>query len=93
MRGSAVAVAARTARVLLAIGVAFTGVLAACGETRNPIGDECLRGDDCLSGVCSSRTCVAAPGLVTGAGSPPGDELPRIPDGGAAPTDAKAEGG
>ena len=95
MRGSAVAGAARAVRVLLAIGAAFTGVLVACGETRNPIGDECLRGDDCLSGVCSARTCVAAPGLVTGAGSPPGDELPRIPagEGGITPTDARAEGG
>ena len=92
MRGSALD---RAARLLLAIGLASTGALVACGETRNPIGDECLRGDDCLSGVCSSRTCVAAPGLVTGAGSPPGDEVPRIPvaEGGAGPTDARAEGG
>jgi hypothetical protein len=95
MRGAAVARAARAARVLLGIGAAFTGLLVACGETRNPIGEECLRGDDCLSGVCSSRTCVAAPGLVTGAGPPPPDELPRIPagEGGTAPADARAEGG
>lgn len=92
MRGSAVAAAAR---VLLVASVAFTGALLACGETRSPIGEECLRGDDCLSGVCSARTCVAAPGLVTGAGPPPPDETPRIPvgEGGAAPTDARAEGG
>jgi hypothetical protein len=86
---------AAAARVLLAIGVAFTGALIACGETRSPIGEECLRGDDCLSGVCSARTCVAAPGLVTGAGPPPPDETPRIPtaEGGTAPTDARVEGG
>ncbi len=96
MRGSAVAARlGRAARVLLAGGVVLSGVLVACGETRNPIGEECLRGDDCLSGVCSARTCVAAPGLVTGAGSPPPDETPRIPsaEGGSTPTDAQAEGG
>jgi len=64
-----------------------------CGETRRPIGEECLRSDDCLSGVCSDKTCVAAPTLVTGAAGPPPDEVPRIPivDGG--PTDAAAGGG
>lgn len=70
--------------------------LAACGETRRPIGDECLRSDDCLSGVCSSRTCVAAPTLVNGAGGPPADESPRIPAGEAGadapPSDASSGG-
>lgn len=78
-------------------------ILAACGETRLPIGEECLRGEDCLSGICSARTCVAAPALVTGAPPAP-DETARIPpaEGGAdagadtaadAPDDAPAEGG
>lgn len=86
---------AAAARVLLAMGVAITGTLVACGETRSPIGEECLRGDDCLSGVCSARTCVAAPALVTGAGPPPPDETARIPiaEGGTAPMDARPEGG
>ncbi len=75
--------------LLLVLGVG----IAACGETRRPIGEECLRSDDCLSGVCSDRTCVAAPTLITGAGPPPNDELPRVPivDGG--PTDAPVGGG
>ncbi len=64
----------------------------ACGETRSPIGDECIRGEDCLSGVCSSRTCVAAPPLVNGTGPPP-DETARIPIGDAGPADAPREGG
>ena len=82
----------RLAVSALATALALT-VVAACGETRRPIGDECLRGDDCLSGVCSARSCVAAPALVTGAGGPPPDEVPRIPlvEGGAA--DAPSEGG
>ena len=75
--------------VLLLVVAAGIG---GCGETRRPIGDECLRSDDCLSGVCSDKTCVAAPTLVTGAGGPPPDELPRVPvvDGG--PTDAASGG-
>ncbi len=77
----------------LALCVAL--VLVACGETRRPIGDECLRNDDCLSGVCSSRTCVAAPSLVTGAGPPPPDETARVPivEGGPPPADGATEGG
>jgi hypothetical protein len=75
---------------LLLVLAAGTG---GCGETRRPIGEECLRSDDCLSGVCSDKTCVAAPTLVTGAGAPPPDELPRIPIGDGGPTDAPAGGG
>lgn len=79
--------------VLLAVGLAVAAVLA-CGETRRPIGDECLRDDDCLSGACANRTCVSAPTLVTGAAGSPPDETPRIPVGDASsPKDAAAEGG
>lgn len=80
----------RRAFVLLAL----VAVALACGETRRPIGDECLRDDDCLSGACANRTCVSAPTLVTGvAGSPP-DEEPHIPTAdAAAPKDAAGEGG
>jgi hypothetical protein len=65
----------------------------ACGESRHPIGEECVRDDDCLSAVCAARMCVSAPTLVNGAGRPPPDEQPRIPDATATPGDAKAEGG
>jgi len=80
--------------VLALLGVAGVTALG-CGETRRPIGDECLRGDDCLSDVCSARTCVAAPPLVNVSGGPPADEMPRIAvgDAAAAPTDARTEGG
>jgi hypothetical protein len=50
----------------------------ACGETRRSIGDECLRDEDCLSGSCSARACVAAPTLVTGANGEEPDEEPQI---------------
>gem|GEM_PF-2011162 len=85
-----------TVRASLALGLASAAILLACGETRRPIGDECLRSEDCLSGVCSSRTCVAAPTLVTGAGGAPDEEEPRIPagEGGAdAPVDSRVDGG
>ena len=86
----------RRRRPFVLVLVLVLGVLAllslACGETRSPIGDECIRGEDCLSGVCSSRTCVAAPPLVNGSGPPP-DETARIPIGDAGPADAPREGG
>lgn len=61
-------------------------IVLACGETRRPIGEECLRNEDCLSSNCSARTCAAEPGLVTGATNPPKQEEPRIPEGGSATT-------
>lgn len=87
----------RLAGVVSAVSLALVTVAAAgCGETRRPIGDECLRGEDCLSGVCASRVCVSAPGLVSGGGGPPPDETPRIPEGDASidakPSDAGTGG-
>lgn len=83
---------------ILSIGFVFALILVACGETRRPIGDECLRDDDCLSGVCSARSCVSAPPLKTGATGPTPDEEPDIAagtDGGTVspPSDAGGEGG
>lgn len=83
----------RRAPVLL-----FGVILFACGETRRPIGDECLRDDDCLSGVCSARSCVSAPPLKTGASGPTPDEEPDIADGDGGlvtpgPRDAGGAGG
>jgi hypothetical protein len=83
---------------LLGFAIAVTAALA-CGETRRPIGEECLRNDDCLSSICAARTCVSAPPLVTGATHSPPEEEPRIPDAAAtsssrdAAADAAAEGG
>jgi hypothetical protein len=54
------------ARVLLA-SAALVGacVLAGgCMETQRALGEACLKNDDCLSGICSSLTCAAAPPLV-----------------------------
>ena len=60
--------------------VVLLSVVLACGESRRPIGDECIRNEDCLSDVCAARVCSPAPQLVTGASNPPGPEEARIPD-------------
>ena len=70
-RGAAVgAVAAGLAMVLLG---------SACGETRRPLGDECLRDDDCLSRACSGRVCVASPPLTNDQLGLP-DRSAKLPD-------------
>lgn len=46
-------------------------VLGACTESRRTIGEDCLKADDCLSGVCSSQKCTAAPPLLDATMSPP----------------------
>ena len=75
----------------------FGVILLACGETRHPIGDECLRDEDCLSDVCSARACVSAPPVKVGATGPTPDEEPDISDEGGTssppPADAGGEGG
>ena len=65
------AVATRDMRWMLVVLVCSLEILASCGETRRPIGDECLRHDDCLSGVCSARACVSSPSLTVGVSGPP----------------------
>ena len=60
----------------LAAGAAL---VIACGESRRPIGEECLRDEDCLSNFCAARSCVSAPALVQGASDPPDDQEPLIP--------------
>jgi hypothetical protein len=64
----------------------------ACRESRRPIGDECIRNEDCLSNVCAARAGAPAPPLVTGASNPPGPEEPQLPDdGGTFVVDAGAD--
>lgn len=78
-----------------ALGVSACALAGACGESRRPIGSECLRDEDCLSNFCAARACVSAPVLVTGASDPPDDEEPRIPSsaeaGAGGPVDGSAD--
>ena len=68
---------------------AACALVSACGESRRPIGEECLRNEDCLSNFCAARSCVSAPALVTGASDPPDEAEPLIPT----VTDAGSSGG
>lgn len=72
---------------------ALTTLVAACGESRRPIGEECLRDEDCLSDVCAARSCVSAPTLLSGATGAP-EETPHLPadDAAARPADASSDG-
>lgn len=81
------------ALVACAVLAVTAAAASACGESRRPIGEECIRDEDCLSGVCTNRACASSPRLVTGAGASPPDDAPRFPDDAAgAPVDAGGGG-
>jgi hypothetical protein len=62
-----------------------TGVVGSCNEWRRSLGDECLKDQDCLSGICSQLRCGTAPpylgseGTVVGADSAGGSDAPVEP--------------
>ena len=49
---------ARVAAVLIAF------LASACMETRRSLGEDCLKNDDCLSGVCAQFLCASAPPTI-----------------------------
>lgn len=55
--------AGRLASWLAAVGV-VAGAVGACVELRGSLGSDCLKNQDCQSGVCSQLRCVAAPPLL-----------------------------
>lgn len=72
----------------VAICLFFVGMIGACTETRRTIGEDCLKADDCLSGVCSSQKCTAAPPLLDATMIPPVPDA-QVEDG---MSDAPADG-
>ena len=63
--GSAVGLLTPAAILLACWGsVALSGV---CVETRRSFGEDCLKNDDCLSGVCSQLLCAALPPTIDAA--------------------------
>jgi len=57
---------ARSRALALAFFVA-PGLLAlACTETRRGLGEECLKGEDCISNLCVAQICASAPPLLQG---------------------------
>lgn len=74
----------------VAVFLLFPAVLGACTETRRTIGEDCLKADDCLSGVCSSQRCTAAPPLLDATMSTPVPDA-NVEDGMIdAPSDVRA---
>lgn len=86
---------ARALGLVLAFIAGLSALVVGCGETRRGTGEECLRNDDCLSGVCSSRVCVGSSPQVGSPAAPQGDDGAEGDAGGtlpaqdAGPKDAK----
>lgn len=49
---------------VLALGACLAAGVAHCAETRRAVGEQCLKDEDCLSGVCAAQECIAAPPLL-----------------------------
>jgi hypothetical protein len=49
---------------LVTVFVTALVTLGACNETRRSLGEECLKGDDCVSGLCSSQHCAEPPPVL-----------------------------
>lgn len=71
---------------LAAIGI-VAGVVAACVELPGSLGSDCLKDQDCQSGVCSQLRCVAVPPLLSPDAEAPG------PDAGDATVDGPPAAG
>ncbi|MGH7281691.1 MAG: hypothetical protein ACRELY_09230 [Polyangiaceae bacterium] len=57
----------RVSRALVVFFFAAPGFFAlACTETRRGLGEECLKGEDCISNLCVAQICAAAPPLLQG---------------------------
>ena len=59
-------------------------MLVACTQTERGLGEECLKGEDCTSGVCVAQVCSEAPPLLQGTPTTPVDAAPEA----TVPTDA-----
>jgi hypothetical protein len=65
--------------VLCTVGASAAG----CQLTSRALGEDCLKDQDCLSGICSQLKCAAEPPLLNG--------IPQgMPDTGAPPQDSAA---
>jgi hypothetical protein len=69
---------------LVAVALCTMGASAACELTSRGLGEDCLKDQDCLSGICSQLKCAAAFPVLEG-GIPQG-----VPDTGAPPQDSTA---
>jgi hypothetical protein len=95
-------VRARLVTGFAAIGIA-AGVVMACVELKGQLGSDCLKNQDCQSGVCSQLKCAEPPPLFefeagpdagpdAADGGTPGTDGPVSTTDGTAETDAPADG-
>jgi hypothetical protein len=59
------------------------GATAGCQLTSRALGEDCLKDQDCLSGICSQLKCAAAPPLLSSFPQAPQDSAASTPDTGA----------
>jgi len=85
-------------RTIAVAGSLIAGVIAAaCSESRFPLGSDCLKDEDCLSGICSQQRCTAAPPyldaepVATDAAAPP--DAPGLQDSSIEASEAAADAG
>jgi hypothetical protein len=70
---------------------AATALAAGCAEQKRGIGEQCLKDDDCLSGICAGLQCSAAPPLLDGSPGAVDAGGEAGPGDGSAPVDANAD--
>jgi hypothetical protein len=58
-------VRARVLPTAALVALVVGGALAACADTTKTLGEECLKSEDCQSGLCQSEVCVAEPPFLT----------------------------
>ena len=87
---------ARAVSVLFVVATLFGG---ACMETRRSLGEDCLKDDDCLSGICSQLRCATTPRTIDApvladatAGDALGDATRTMADASPVPDGDAAEG-
>jgi hypothetical protein len=78
------------ARASVAVVLSAMGASAGCQLTSRALGEDCLKDQDCLSGICSQLKCAAAPPLLNGipqgtpdTGAPAQDSAAPAPETGA----------
>jgi hypothetical protein len=88
---SAAASRVRSSATVVVFGVsALAAASGSCADTRFSVGETCLKGEDCLSGICAQQHCVAASSLLDGSASEidaPGEDASE-----AAIVDSTAQG-
>jgi hypothetical protein len=58
-------VRARVLPTVALVALAIGSAVAACANTTKTLGEECIKSQDCQSGLCESQVCVAEPPFLT----------------------------